>query len=286
MFDERLLMKQIKEAHHPILSEILGIMNDMALTSTKKFHPKRISPFRALCIGYLLIGKSNVEATLRLSDCNLTHQISYINRNMFEIALTLYYIDDDKSKIDERVSRYFEHYNAVIRRKSIKTSNKYPAFLDSVSNDIEQEVDQNYKNYIDKYSRHGKKCNVESWSGITMKSMIESLLNDEIKGHLMKHYEIIINMFNNFLHPTKLSAELAIEEFVKGEIDQTTGLWQVKTTIGLALLIIEKHLSLFQKDRPSFKDRIIKTTDKIHKIDVELAQNYSASSSKPYSFIV
>ena len=173
-------MKKIKEDHYPVLIDMMGIMNDMALTATKKFSPSRISPFRALCLGYLLICKKNVEATLRLSEHNLVHQISYVNRNMFELALTLYYIDDDKHKIDERINRYFEHYNSVIRRKSIKTANKYPNFLDPVNPDVEKEVDLNYKNFIDKYSKHGKKCNIESWSGKTMNSMIDDLLNVEI----------------------------------------------------------------------------------------------------------
>lgn len=269
MHEEKIDFKKLKEQHIPIINEIIKIMNDMALAVPKKYNENNMYPFRELCLGYLLICKNNVEAAFRLLENSLIHQINYINRNMFEMVMTLYYIDDDSHKKEERVTRYFEYNGAVINNKVRNVLLKYQGlYKKELPQKIHKELDQKYKHFVDKYKKQdGKKYNERTWSGLNLFSMLEGLSNHETKEKLLKHYQIVISMNNDFLHPTIAHIRSAVSDFYSGKANHSVGLLHMRTVIHLAGFIVEKFLSQFQKGRPALRARIDEVSRKLIEID-------------------
>jgi hypothetical protein len=246
-----------KERYIPIIKEVIEIMNDMARAVPAKYSQNKIYPLRDLCLGYLLICKSNVEAALCLFENNHGHQINYINRNMFEMVVTLFYIKDDDKKIDERVTRYFEYNNAVIKYKTKEIVRKNrDIFSQEMPDELMAKVDQQYKKFVDKYYQGSKKSNINSWSGMKMPDMIESLSSQSDKENLLRHYRVAVNLNNTFLHPTGTFIRSASSAFYQGKIDYNHILLQIATVLHLAGHVIDIFLSQFQKGRPAFQARV------------------------------
>ena len=171
MNDDPEYIKQ-KSIMLPLINELIVTINDMARSVPSKYPSKRIYPFRELCLGYLLICRDNLEATVSLFEKDLGDQINYINRNMFEMVVTLFYIVDDKSKKEERTKRYFDYNDAVIKHKHKEMIQKHKdIFKDGLPEEQIKAIDNNYAKFHDKY----KKPNTQSWSGLKMDKMIDGL---------------------------------------------------------------------------------------------------------------
>ncbi|GEM_PF-5378458 len=266
-FDEQ------KERYISVINEVIKIMEDMARAVPLNYSDKKIYPLRDLCLGYLLICKSNVEAALRLFENNLGDQINYINRNMFEMVVTLLYINDDNNKKDERVSRYFEYNTAILNYRTKESVLKYHDTLSKkISEELNKKINQKYKDFEEKYfkKKGSKKPNKHSWSGMNMSKMIESLSNQSDKEKLLKHYNIVITMNNAFLHPTIAYMRSAFSAFYEHKTNHNILMLQAMTVLHLAGYIIDIFLSQFQKGRPAFQARIEAVGNKFIQLESEL----------------
>jgi Family of unknown function (DUF5677) len=264
---------ELKEQYVSIINEVIKIMEDMARAVPSNYSDKKIYPFRDLCLGYLLICKSNVEAALRLFENNLGDQINYINRNMFEMVVTLFYINDDNNKKDERVTRYFEYNNAILNYRTKESILKYHDSLSKkISDELNKKINQKYKDFGEKYCKKegNKKPSKHSWSGMKISEMIESLSNQSDKEKLLKHYKIAITLNNAFLHPTITYIRIAFSEFYEHKTNYNLLTLQAVTVLHLAGYIIDIFLSQFQKGRPAFQARIEAAGNKFNQLENEL----------------
>jgi hypothetical protein len=256
--------KKIIQANILNAQEIVHIINDMAIAVSKNYQPKKMHQFRFLCLGYLLIAKNNIEATIQLAEANLVHQLNYISRNMFEMVLTLYYIDDYKHKKNERIKRFYDYTNSIKRRQASERIVKYPDIFGPIDAKIEAEVDQKIKEFREmNKSKEGRKINEISWSGLNMAQMIEALSDIELRKQLTKEYEIIIALNNNFLHASGFYVKLAIKDFYSKKIDFRLFAGHVNTILSCTYMITEKTLNEFSKGRPAFKERMGKVFDRV-----------------------
>ena len=253
----------------------------MARAVPSNYPKARIYPFRELCLGYLLICKDNLEATVCLLDKNLGDQINYINRNMFEMVVTLFYISDDKSKKEERTKRYFDYNDAVVKYRHkemiLKHKDIFPGGL------LEEQIkliDQHYKKFENEYH----KPNRQSWSGLKIDKMIESLSSSDEKDKLLKHYQVAVYLNNQFLHPSILHIRSAFKAFFENKSNHHAIMLQVMTTLYLAGYIVDKFLSEFQKGRPAFQTRVEATAKKIIELEKEYTPNRDGTSGQTATF--
>jgi hypothetical protein len=269
MLQNKAEFKKLKQQTIPIVKEIIEIIKDMALVVPKKYDESRMSPFRELCLGYLLISKNNIEAALRLLENGLVHQIHYINRNMFELVVTLFYIDDNSRNTEARVQRYFEYNDAVINHKAREMLRKYQnLYKKELPKEIQEELEQKYRNFIEKYKKEdGKKPNEQSWSGLNLFELIGELTDKTVKERLLTHYQIVVSINNSFLHPTIAHIRSALGDFYSGEIDERIGILQIRTIVFLVGLMMDKFLLHFQKGRPAFRSRIDEVEKKLNELD-------------------
>lgn len=257
MTDTLIKWKDIEKRLIPIFEIEIQLMDDITASVIKNYHPKKIYPFREICLGYLLIAHSNAKATLFLINENLVHQVHYISRNTFEMVTTLYYIDDDESKKDALVERYFKFNASIVPFKAMKAMHEYPeTFREITTNERDKEILREHDAYIKMYGK-----NTQTWSGKNLPDMIKSLKDDETKNDLLKRYKLMVNMNNNFLHPTRQYIIQSIKDAIKREVDYKIRVMQLHSVSTSADLIIHKFLDNFPKGRPAFKQRLKKINE-------------------------
>lgn len=236
-------------------------MDDLSMSVIEDYHPKKLYPFRELCLGYLLIANNNAKATLPLIKANLVHQIHYVSRNMFEMVVILYYIDDDKSKKEELINRYFAFNSSIVPYKAMISMKEYPAPFEGIRTDKrDEEIIEGRKEFIKRYGKE-----TQTLSGKLLPDMIKAINDTETKNDLLKRYRLMTQMNNNFLHPTMQHFESAKKDFVSKEVDYKIRIMQLHSVSTSADLIIQKFLESFQKGRPNFRRRL-----------TEINENYSS----------
>lgn len=242
----------IEERVITVFKEKIKLMDDMAESAIQNYHPKKIHPFRELCLGYFMIANNNSKAALRLIEDDLVHQVHYISRNTFEMAVTLYYIDDDKSKKDNLIERYFKYNASIVPYKTLNSMKEYPKAFEGIRTDKrDEEILKAQTEFIKKY---GKEIN--SWSGKFIPVMIKDIKNTEIRNDLLKGYSIMVKMNNNFLHPTRQYILTAIKDFTSKKVDHKVRVMQLHSVSTSADFIMWKFLDNFSKGRPVFKKRL------------------------------
>lgn len=262
MVDRQYTFKEVEKKIVPLFRSQIVLMNKMAQSVSRDYIARdKLFPYRELCFGYLLIGRKNAEATLHLIKANLVHQVHYISRNTFEMMVTLYYIDNDKSKRDELTQRYFD-YQGVKAHQAMKLMTDYPEpFIGIRTEENDKEVEQNYNVFIAKYTQGGKKPDLSTWSGKKLDKMIDSLTNKELKNDILRRYRIMVSMNNNFLHPTIQYLKQSILEYLKVEIDYKVRIMQLHSITTTMDLIIQKFLEHFPKGRPAFRKQLSDIND-------------------------
>jgi hypothetical protein len=184
---------------------------------------------------------------------------------MFEMVLTLYYIDDDMNKKNERISRFFEYNDSIKRNQARQVVLKYPEIFGEIRRkDIEDEIDHKVIEFKEKYKKQeGKKVNDRTWSGLTMPQMIEAITDSSLKTQLTREYDIMTAMNNNFLHPTKQYLKIVFKEFYSKEINYKDRVMHMSSVLSMSYMIIEICLSQFSKGRPVFRERLTQVYNKI-----------------------
>jgi len=245
--------KQAEEATVPLFRSQIYLMDKMAQSVNKDYiASNKLFAFRELCLGCLLIGRNNSEATLCLIKDNLVDQVHYISRNTFEMMVILYYIDNDKLKRDELAQRFFD-YQSIVSYQAKQVMTDYPeSFIGIRTEENDREVEQNHNAFILKYTQDGKKPDLKSWSGKNLYSMIACLTDKKLKDDLMKRYQVMIKANNNYLHPTIQSLRQSIIKYLEGEIDYKFRVMQLHSIITSVDLIILKFLEQFPKGRIAF----------------------------------
>jgi hypothetical protein len=193
------------------MHELVELFSVMVVSSRANYMNK-LYPARELCVGYLLLCRDNLKATILLLENNQGLQLYFISRNIFEIAVTLFYILSDVKEMDKRIDRYFEYNNSIKRQQGINILSKLAKLgYDHTSNVNSEEINQKCKLFKEKFGKNGK-LRDDTWSGLHMVQMIESLSGQE-KEELLEAYEIGIKISNSFLHPTRFSLRQAIDDF-------------------------------------------------------------------------
>lgn len=235
-----------------VFKKEVSLMTDLSMSVIEDYHPKKLYPFRELCLGYLLIANNNAKAALRLIKANLVHQIHYISRNMFEMVVTLYYIDDDKLKKEELINRYFAFNSSIVPYKAMISMKEYPAPFEGIRTDKrDEEIIEGRKEFIKRYGKE-----TQTWSGKGLPDMIKTISDLETRNDLLKRYSLMVQMNNNFLHPTMQHFKSAKRDFVSKEVDYKIRVTQLHSVSTSADLIIRKFLESFQKGRPDFRERL------------------------------
>jgi hypothetical protein len=251
--------KEIEEDVVTTFHSQIVLMDEMLQSVSKNYIDKnKLFLFRELCFGFLWFGRNNSKATISLIKENLVDQVHYISRNTFEMMVILYYIDNDNDKLkrDELAQRFF-NYQSVLSRQVMKVITDYPeSFTDLKTEGQDRVIEQGYKDFISKYKEKGEKLDLKSWSGKNLYAMIDCFNNKEQKIDLMKRYQMMIKVNNNYLHPTYQSLRQSILRFLMDETDyklRVTQLHSVTTSIDL---IMQKFMEHFSKDRIAFRNRL------------------------------
>lgn len=237
-----------------VMHELVELFGDMVVSSRANYMNK-LYPVRELCVGYLLLCRDNLKATILLLENNQGLQLYFISRNIFEIAVTLFYILSDAKETDKRIDRYFEYNNSIKRQQGINIMSKLAKLgYDHTSNVNSEEINQKCKLFKEKFGKNGK-LRDDTWSGLHMVQMIESLSGQE-KEELLEAYEIGIKISNSYLHPTRFSLRQAIDDFFSEKIDYEIQLPAVSLIVGTSHAIAYKYLTQFPKGRPEFTEQL------------------------------
>jgi len=254
MSNEEEQLKNYKDDLLSVLHELIEACGDMAL-SCRGNYVNKLYPVRELCLGYLLLCRDNLKATILLLENNQGHQLYFICRNIFELAVTLFYILDAPIKMDERTDRYFAYNNSIKRQLGINILSKLAELGYTCPTETNSEkVNKNCEDFKEKYARDGK-LKDDTWSGLNMVQMIESF-SGSVKEEFLQTYHIGIKISNSYLHPTRTSLRQAIEDFYSGKIDYKFQLPATSFIAGLSLAIADKYLTQFSKGRPKFIERL------------------------------
>ncbi len=241
-----------------ILEDTVTLLEKMSLSFENDYHPKRISDFRYLCYGYILISKNNIIGSLLLSKNRLVHQLHHISRNMMEMVTTLTYINDEKSTLEEKVRRFFD-YQCVITNKHLDTLKRFPEIPQEFRNEKDDSIiEDNYKIFLSRYKNGNKKVNVNCWSGHDIPQMIEKISDEKKRNDLFRGYSLISKTNNQYVHPSiEYIKKITDEKYRKDVTDNTNNQMEVfllESIIISVSQIIEIYLEHFQKNRQTFLD--------------------------------
>jgi len=262
-----------------VMHELVELFGDMAESSRANYIGK-LYPARELCLGYLLLCRDNLKASIFLLENNQGHQLYFISRNIFELAVTLFYIVADRKEMSERVERYFEYNNSIKRQLGVNILRKLTELGYDHSADVNSgDLDQKCKLFKEKYGKGGK-LRDDTWSGLNLVQMIECLSTQE-KEELLQAYEIGIKISNSFLHPTRLSLRQAIEDFYSGKIDYEIQLPAASLISGFSASIGYKYLTQFPKGRPKFTERLDAIRNKLESFISKYKIGKRAGEPKP-----
>ena len=231
----------------------IKLMDEMIESVKNNYQLNRMTLFRALCFGVLIICRDNAKAGLLLVKENLIHQVHYISRNMFEMIVNLCFIDNEDSKRQELVERFFE-YRIVHAFKALKTMKKYPSIPQSVRTEQKDaDIEEGYNDFRNKYKDANEKINLSKWSGKTLPDMINCIKDAELRENLMTGYEIMNETNNRFLHLSYDYVRTVIEGEYERVTDYQARYTQLSSLMVSADLTIKKYFIHFQKNRPAFK---------------------------------
>jgi hypothetical protein len=232
----------------PVFSSTILFMDKILhLAAANYIRTNKLYTFREICFGFLHIGRNNSQATLMLLEANLVDQIHYISRNTFEMALTLYFIDNDKSTRDSLAQR-FKDYRCVVSHKVKNKLGKYKSiFGEMTKEEDDAKIEKDYKTFISKYGCD--KNQLQTWSGKKMDKMIDILSDEELKSNMLRHYDLVTWANNMYLHANPLSLQESIRKYLRDEIDYKNRVMLLGSVFTTVLWIIEKALEQFSKNR-------------------------------------
>jgi hypothetical protein len=248
--------KKREEAIIPILEETIKLMQDMTYSFQNDYPSKRISLFRQICAGYLMIGKNNAKASLLLIENNLTYQIHYISRNMFEMVVTLHFIDNDKLRRDELAQRFFD-YTSIQRYKVMEAMNKNRSIPQEFrTEEMDKEIEKKFNSFLKNYrTKEGKPPRTDTWSGLSLPEMINTITNNYKKNDFLTGYDIMNRPNNQYLHPTVEYVKNIVKDELERNVDYKIRVSQLESIYVSSSQIIEKFLDNFQKNRPLLRKR-------------------------------
>ena len=133
----------------PVIEKQIILLEEIIASFMENNDGSKISDFNLLCFGYLIIANNNSKATYLLVSNNLHYQAHFIRRIMFEMALNLFYIDNNINYTrDDLVERYFEH-GKVRSYEALQTMLNHPEGFESVRDSVKDKtVLTEYRNYL------------------------------------------------------------------------------------------------------------------------------------------
>jgi hypothetical protein len=254
MVDSRIeSWREIEDEISQIYVEELSLLDEMIESVKNNYQSNRMTPFRLLCFGILIICRDNAKAGLLLIKQDLIHQVHYISRNMFEMIVNLCFIDNEESKRGELVERFFD-YGIVNGFKTLNKMNKYPLIPQSERTEQrDRDIENGYNHYKNKYKDVKGKVNLKTWSGKTLPEMIKCVKDPKLCENLMTGYDIMNETNNLFLHLSNEYVRTVIKGEFEGVTDYQMRYTQLSSLMLSADLIIKKYFIHFQKNRPAFR---------------------------------
>jgi len=194
----------------PVIEKQIIFLEEIITSFMENNDVNRISDFQLLCFGYLIIAKNNLKATYLLVMNNLYHQAHFIRRNMFEMALNLFYMEHNIDYArDVLVERYFDH-GAVRSYDALLTMLRHPEGFENIRNEVkDQTVMTGYQNYLDKYEL---KKRPQYWSGKNPRQMIDRISDNKLQSLFLEDYELLNKIDNWQLHPSAYYVKIAIDD--------------------------------------------------------------------------
>lgn len=258
-------LKKEYRARLEYLKKLSVLMDEIFSSALSNYRSlKRMHPRRMLCMGSISIAKRNIDASVLLIETELSQQVHYISRNMYELTANLYYILDDESVWEQRLERYRRHSGQVLPYKVMRVMEKYPQYAIGINPDKDFPKKKNaYAEFKQKYEVKGKKFNDGTWSGKKLDLLIESLKDTKDKEALMEFYHSIVKQNNFFLHPSWFYLMETVKESVakadgrkdeKSDFKDNTALLTMMFLSGR--LVVSKFLDHFPKGRPEFLKRL------------------------------
>jgi hypothetical protein len=247
--------RDVEEMITRVYMEEIALMDDMIESIKNNYHARQITPFREICFGYMVICRNNAKAALLLIKENLIHQVHYISRNMFEMVVNLCFIDNDDSKRQGLIERYFE-YRIIGAYKTLEKMRKYSSIPQTVRTvQKDREIESNYESFKNKYKDAKGKINLNAWSGKTLPAMIKEIKDKQLRDNLTTGYDMMADINNQFLHLTHQYLGTVIKEEFDGNIDYKMRYTQLNSFMISTGLVIEICFNHFQRNRPAFKER-------------------------------
>jgi Family of unknown function (DUF5677) len=241
----------------PILEDTIILLEDMSRSFQNDYHINKISHFRSLCYGYILISKYNINTSLLLFRNKKMYQVHYISRNMIEMVINLFYINSDKSERKERVKRFFD-YRYVQEYNLLDTLKHFPEeFREFRNKNQEVKTEKNYNKYKSRYKITQKF--VTDWSGISLYQRIEKISDEQKRKFLLRFYYLTTRNDNQYVHPsTKYIRSIIDEEFRTGVNDDKNKMVESSLLESIFIsvsMIIGIYLEHFQKNRQIFRNK-------------------------------
>jgi hypothetical protein len=197
-----------------ILEDTVTVLDDIS-NLFQNYYPSEMSDFCYLCYGYIIISKHNIITSLFLLRNKMIYQVHYFSRNMFEMMTNLTYITDDKSKLEERIKRFFD-YEKVQLYNQLKPLKEIPELFPFRNETEEINVQNDYNNYMSLYYNKKNSKRIGKWSGLNLKEMINLITDERKRNHLLMRYNLMTQLNNQYVHPSI--------EYIKGIIREEYGL--------------------------------------------------------------
>jgi hypothetical protein len=259
-----------------LCTKVISLINDI-IESVKKNYPLdgrsrgKLSSYRLLCFCSLIICGNNMRASLLILKDGLDHQIYYIRRNMIEIMVTLYYIDQDENRREQLVTRFFD-YGAVNQFNSNKIIMKYSSTLQSALGQQQKEVETRYMDFKKKYTSTKGGRALRTWSGKNLWAMINEINDVELRNKLLHDYEVMNTTNNLYSHLSSQYCNSVLKEEFEKTIDYSMRYIHLHSMLYLSANIIKKYLAHFPKNRIAFRKRYETITETANKIDKETVE--------------
>jgi hypothetical protein len=172
---------------------------------------------------------------------------------MFEMVVNLCFIDNEDSKREELVERFFD-YRYRDAFKALRTMKNYPSIPQAVRTEQkDRDVEQGYTYFKNKYKDVNGKIDPRTWSGKTLPDMIKCIKDKTLCENLMTGYDTMTETNNRFLHLSYDYVRTVIDGEYKRVTDYQMRYTQLSSLMVSADLIIKKCFLHFQKNRPAFK---------------------------------
>ena len=239
-----------------ILQDTITLLEEMSSSFRHDYHPKRITNFRLLCYGYLVISKNNIKTSLLLIENGLLYQIHPISRSIFEIVVNLNYIDADDSERNERTKRFFD-YQYVDRYNVLHTMESISEIPQDVrTKEQDDKIQHDYSEYLKRYNMQKRERGITNWSGFNLVEMIQRIPDDNRRNDLLKGYKLVPKIDNQYIHPSIEYLKNIVRDEYHDNLDRDLSEVRLLESIYLSTSkIIEIYLKHFQKNRMVFQRR-------------------------------